>query len=134
MREAKGWLSARRVRSQRTREGKSQQAPERRADYKQHANMTGDGQIRPVHIARTENGNLSHVRQVFAPGPVFWLRTFRRSPSHLGGGQDSGIRSVDFSVLHSGASASDLHRLPYVMPSITAEHDGQTAAQEQLAS
>jgi hypothetical protein len=25
---------------------------------------------------------LPHMRQAFAPGPVFWLRTFRRSPSH----------------------------------------------------
>ena len=134
VREAKGLVSARYVRSQRTRKGESQQAPLKRANYKRHAIMTGDGQTRPVHIARTEIGNPPHVRRVFAPGPVFWLRTFARSPSHPGSRQDSGIRSVDGYVHYSGASASEFHRLPYMVRGIAAEHHGQTAAQEHWAS
>ena len=131
IREAKGFGRPRGtlVHSERGR-GKSQQTPDSTCERRQHANTAGESHFRPVHIARTVIRSPPHVRQAVAPGPVFWLRTFARSPSHPGIRQDSGIRSVDGCVHYSGASASESHRLPYMMRGI-ARHHGQTAAQER---
>src|ERR1700754_4578899 len=94
IREAKGFVRPARtlVHSERGK-GKSQQPPDSTCEKRRHVDTAGVSQFRPVHIARTVNRSPTHVRRAVAPGPVFWLRTFARSPSHPGFRQDSGIRS-----------------------------------------
>ena len=99
--------------------------PIRRAKKRRHVDTASGSQFRPVHIARTVIRSPTHVRRAVAPGPVFWLRTFARSPSHPGSRQDSGIRSVDGYVHYSGASASESHRLPYMMLALTPRITGK---------
>ena len=94
----------------RARAGKS---PYSMCERRQHVDTAGESQFRPVHIARTVIRSPTHVRRAVAPGPVFWLRTFFRSPSHPARGQTVAFdRSFNSSLqrrVRVGISPTSLH-------------------------